>query len=230
MRACGAVVLAGGLVAGAAAQPPREPVVPLLPSGFVVALVRVEAVQKDLRLSGEQVEKVNAWSAEQGAKTREALRAKVDALKDVPVEKRAEALAPFRAEVNAAAYRDLEKILTPAQVRRLRQIEIQVNGPAAFQRPDVAAALKLTDAQKQKVGRILDDAAAKSRQITKELRLVRSDSPEAGVILKKLDAVRTAAADDIQKELTEEQRAAWKELTGAPFDTSTLYAPVKKDD
>ena len=46
--------------------------------------------------------------------------------------------------------RGVRRILTEQQLGRLRQIDLQVAGPRAFDDPDVAAALKLTAQQKER--------------------------------------------------------------------------------
>ena len=51
----------------------------------------------------------------------------------------------------------LADVLKPEQAKRLKQIEVQAAGLAAFSKDDVQTALKLTDAQKASVKTAADD-------------------------------------------------------------------------
>lgn len=52
----------------------------------------------------------------------------------------------------------LGDILTEGQMHRLKQIKLQVQGPLAFQNPEVVAALKITNEQKEKIRDIEEKA------------------------------------------------------------------------
>jgi hypothetical protein len=100
-----------------------------------------------------------------------------------------------------AAESDIAAALTPDQVGRLRQIALQRQGLAAFREPDVVAALKLTPDQRDRIQAVEFDATfgppgSQPRSAEQSLRW----------------AVRRARGV-----LTEEQRAKWDELAGAPF-------------
>src|SRR5262249_15113671 len=149
-------VLTAGLVVVAGAQPGGG-----FGGGFArgpAQLVQIKAVQDELKMDEGQVEKVKTWGKDFFTKSAEIF-------KDAGIEfgkgkggggkgglspEMAEKMADATRKVNAAAYKDLEGILKPEQVKRLKQIEYQANVPEIFQNPDVVSALKITDEQKGK--------------------------------------------------------------------------------
>ncbi len=105
---------------------------------------------------------------------------------------------------------DIRAILTPAQLRRFRQIVLQLQGAAAFREPDVAKALALTPEQKKRIRRIETDPMP-----------TPEDWPRPGFgpeDPRRLHAARLKAAQKrIDEVLTEEQRKQWREMTGKLF-------------
>jgi serine/threonine protein kinase len=72
-------------------------------------------------------------------------REKVKSFSRLSSDKRQQSfLELFRAEE-----KEVNALLSPKEIRRLRQIELQVKGLAAFREPDVVAALKLTAKQRE---------------------------------------------------------------------------------
>jgi serine/threonine protein kinase len=57
-------------------------------------------------------------------------------------------------ELARAEEKEINGLLTPKELRRLRQVELQVKGLAAFREPDVIAALKLNAEQRERLRRI----------------------------------------------------------------------------
>jgi serine/threonine protein kinase len=109
-----------------------------------------------------------------------------------------------------------KRILTSGQLRRLRQIELQLQGPRAFQDPEVTADLKLTAAQKEQI-----------RAIQAEAFPCGPGEPHGGRGRREGRGPREQAAravDKIKELLTEEQARLWQNLTGAPFK-DTLRPP-----
>ncbi len=108
--------------------------------------------------------------------------------------------------------------LTPAQLQRLAQITLQIQGPRAFSRPEVIARLRLTDAQREKI-----------RQIEMEAFASMWDSPHAehrGPPPGNLrEMVLQPAMEKALLVLTPEQLAKWKSLSGKPFQGAADLPP-----
>ena len=90
---------------------------------------------------------------------------------------------------------------------------MQQQGAFAFADPEVQKTLKITDEQKEKIKAINEDAQ-KARQEARPAGGGRP-SPEAQ---KKLADLQKETKEKIDAVLTTEQKKAWKEMTGEPFE------------
>src|SRR5919197_3633505 len=123
------------------------------PTWSASQLLQFDTVRKDLGLSKEQVarvEKVRADCKDRQEKQRARLYQQL-------LDNTQKTLTLAREEADERI-RAIDEVLRPAQRRRLEQIALQVQGPAAFLDPKVQAALKLTDRQKEAVTDILERA------------------------------------------------------------------------
>jgi Spy/CpxP family protein refolding chaperone len=127
--------------------------------------------------------------------------------------------------LNADIKKVVEATLTPEQLKRLHQIDMQAKGIRAFSNEEIAKDLNLTEAQKSKVKGIVDDYDKDA----KELFGGRGkgggggfDKEKAAENQKKREKLTKAATADIEDTLTADQKAKWKSLTGEPFDVDKL--------
>ena len=203
-------------------------------------LLQMDAVQQELKITDAQKQEQKAIGERQFSKLQKARgenrrdRAKFLVARDAIIK---EAAAAVRAT------------LKPEQFQRLDQIQLQAEGPLAFARPDsgpqdsegtpVAKRLKLTDDQ---VRRIRAIAEAGEPEIQKAasfpIPLVPKEKPTLAIIEKLVDSPEFQAAKqkasqagrdtwstlNRRKEdvLTDDQRATYQKLIGAPFDLSKL--------
>ncbi len=137
------------------------------------------------------------------------------------------------AEAEAALQEDLE----PGQRDRLDQIQLQVEGPLAFVRPELARRLKLSDDQADQVKTIAEQWREDARRAPAVPLNVRpEDRPTNLETARKLAesrefqeaketskramlALREAAMGRIDKILTEPQRASYRAMLGERFDS-----------
>jgi RNA polymerase sigma factor (sigma-70 family) len=103
----------------------------------------------------------------------------------------------------------LPGLLTPDQVRRFRQVELQAAGLGAFAEPTVEQALALTGEQKARI-RALAQEPDEAFQL--------STTPAVP------DLMQTRKVPLVLDLLTEEQRRTWSELSGPPFQHLPLAA------
>lgn len=177
------------------------------------SLLSNKAVQKELKLSDEQIEKADKAAAE----IREKMMEKFSELRELEGEERQEKMATLQKELAADSKKVSDEILKPEQAKRLEQITLQFGlqqGGAQYlsSNPDLAAKLKITDEQKNKLKDLVDDSRAKQQ----ELR----DSAQGGdpaEMRQKFLAFQKESQEKVTALLTDEQKAAWKELTGEPF-------------
>ena len=180
--------------------------------GFGVAMQYHLA--SDLKATDDQVSKLKEWAKEYQTAQ---FKSFAD-FKDLSNEEKAER----RAKSTEEAWKAIGGVLKEDQVKRLKQIELQVGGAFVYSRKDVAEALKISDDQKEKIR----DA---SQSMFKEMADLREEYGIKGFGAPKLDADKqkeyekksAAITKDlttkIQGTLTDEQKTKWKEMTGEPF-------------
>jgi Spy/CpxP family protein refolding chaperone len=173
-------------------------------AGFLMA----PNVQKDLKLTDEQVKKVQETLRE----ISESHQADYTALRDASPDVRLTKMTTLNEKVSDEVKKALS--FSAEQSKRFDQISLQARGVQAFANPTVAEKLNLTDDQKSKVREIVEATR------TSGAGAVNKDASEQ----ERTDARNKRAAT--QKEnltkvhalLTDDQNKAWKELTGEPIE------------
>lgn len=109
-------------------------------SGLIlISSVANPNIREELKLSEDQVRKLKALLSEH--------REAIANLRWMNAEDRKKERQEIRMKVEAA----IAKIFTRKQLIRAEQIQLQIFGPRILTRPQVAAALKLTEEQKEKL-------------------------------------------------------------------------------
>ncbi len=169
-------------------------------------LLRLEPVQKELKVTDEQKEKIQKLAEEM----RPAPRAEGESR---PSRDEMQKKMKERAEkIN----KTLAEILKADQTERLKQIGLQVQGPRAFENPEVVKALQITDEQKTKVKDILSETR-------KQVQALGRPDPEATPAdrkerLEKVQKIQKEATAKCVEALTPEQKKKFEELRGKPFE------------
>jgi Spy/CpxP family protein refolding chaperone len=169
------------------------------------------AVQKELSLSDDQVEKVSDLVRS----NREEMREKMGSFQDLAPEERREKMMAVLRESEESSRAKLKDVLKADQLKRYEEINLQMAGLNAFSQPDVAKKLKLTDEQKEKVASLESDL----RQEMRDLR--EQNQGDFRAALQKLREKQDEAKDKVVDLLTDDQKATWKEMTGKPFERPT---------
>lgn len=181
-------------------------------------------LQAELKITDEQKDKFKVVvdkQTEMGKKMREAFK---DAGGDKDKQKEAFAAMQkdgekLQAEVKAV----VESTLTADQKKRLKEIDRQRLGVRAFSNDDLVADLKLTDTQKTKIKTISDEYSKDASELFKGgFGKGGFDKEKMAENQKKREKLSKAAMADIDEVLTDDQKKAWKDLTGAAFDVSKL--------
>lgn len=195
-----ASALAMALLLPAMAQPPAgRPGGPFGGPMLMVGLLRNPQVQQELKLTDQQKQQLEQLG--------EQWREKMRGLRDLPPEERRQKVQGMRAEVE----KQLSQILNEQQMKRLKQIALQVEGYAALERPEVAEQVGLTKEQRQKIRDILRQADEKRREAFQQ----RQGDRQA--VFQRMREIRQWVDGEIEKLLTAEQKKKWQELIGAPF-------------
>ncbi|MDG1513141.1 MAG: hypothetical protein P8L78_15655 [Mariniblastus sp.] len=169
-------------------------------------LLRNEAVQKDLELSGDQIELIEGLSQGRGG-DRESIMAELDGLSG---EERMEKMREMRDRRTAEMKKELDDILLPHQIERLEQIANQASaqgGARSLMGGSLADKLGITADQKERL-------SEKAEELQKEMN-------------EKIAKLRAEMQDELLGELTADQRAQYKEMMGDAFkfERSTRGGP-----
>lgn len=117
--------------------------------------------------------------------------------------------SPGRTHAGADLNAVLRRILDRTQLRRWSELELQVSGPHAFARPDVAGQLKLTTRQRQQIRQTLQqhfpDGSAGCTGDPATCPCQNPQRPER-------------AMQQIMACLTQHQQARYRQMLGAPFE------------
>lgn len=179
-------------------------------------LVQQKSVQKELKLSEDQVEKLKQVVA----KMREPVISQSGG--DRPGGVNREEISKKLAEAREAAETDRNAILTADQSRRLNEIAMQQTGPLALAQPDVAKDVGLTDEQQAKVKEIYDAYRT-------EMRILLPAGGGRGLppfltagggleeTRKKHATLRKDTDDKLLALLKDDQKKALEKLNGEPF-------------
>lgn len=173
--------------------------------GDVATLAGIEAVQKEIKASDEQVAAIAALREEsRGA------RGQRGGQQNLSREERQQ-LAQERAK---AAREKIAGILKPEQMARLEQISLQVRNAQALADQAVAAKLKLSDDQKEKVAAAIQESSDKMRAQMREL----FQGGDRGAMREKMAELRKEASESVLAHLTADQKEQFEAMKGEPFE------------
>ncbi len=173
-------------------------------AGFLMA----PNVQKDLKLTDTQVRKVQETLRE----LRESHQADYSALRDASQDVRWAKMATLNVTVSDEVKKALS--LSTEQSKRFDQISLQAQGVQAFANPTVNEHLKLTNDQKSTIREIVEatrtsSAGAFNKDASQQ---ERTDARNKRTAAQKENMTKVHAL------LTDDQKQAWKELTGEPIE------------
>jgi Spy/CpxP family protein refolding chaperone len=175
---------------------------PAAPLDFAqIHLLRNDSVQKELKLSEAQAEKLKEIFSQNQESTREIWQ------KYPPQE----ATTHWQGLTNELRKESLA-LLDDAQRKRFWQIDFQntrnfAYDSTSFQRADVEKQLILTDEQKQKLRAIQAETQKKNLAAFKPPNMYQQ----------RIAAIRKEDRDEVAALLTDAQRQKWDELIGKPF-------------
>lgn len=171
------------------------------------------AVQKELNLKPEQVEKLKDVTQDVREEFMSALQsAGID--RDTPPEERAKKMAEVQKGIKDKFLPKLAEALDKAQLARVHEIAIQAAGAQALLDADVQKDLSITGEQKEKLASINKDFAGKLAGLGRG-----GDPAERQSKMHELSEEQTAKSTEV---LTKDQQAQFAKLKGKPFDTKLL--------
>lgn len=208
VRSIAALGLLGLLSVTAQAQGPRGG----FGMGGGLMLLQNEGVQKELKLTEEQISKAR----EAGQALRERFSADLQGFRDKTEAERRE----LTEKMSAESKKLLADVLKSEQTKRFEQIQLQARGVQAFVSEEVQKALTLTEEQQAKIKTITEDLG---QQMREAFQAAQGDFQAAA---SKVSSIRKDAMTKATALLSEDQKKAWSELTGAPFELS--FGPPRR--
>jgi hypothetical protein len=171
----------------------------------------VEArVQRELRLTEPQIDEIRGLHREETTKQL-ALRLAMDGSREPR-----QADGPGDADrLRDETRKAMMKVLEAPQRARFRQLALQAVGVRAFKEEDVAAALNLTDEQKQRQAKA-DQTYDEEAQTL--LDACRAKTIHPGLYPEKIGELKNQHRQSLDAVLTDAQRARLQALRGDPFD------------
>jgi Spy/CpxP family protein refolding chaperone len=189
-----------------------------MPMGGGAGLIANEGVQKELKLTDEQTSKAEAVARD----VREKHHGEFAKVEDLDAKERSEKMAEIVRTMISETNKGLADVLKPEQMKRYRQIQLQQLGLMAFTEPEVQSKLKLTDDQVGQIRRINADSQSQRR----ELFQGGGGGGNREEMQKKEATLGKESMDKALAVLSANQKQAWKDMTGEPFEVKFQGFPV----
>jgi hypothetical protein len=197
-----------GLLPGAAqSQEPAQMLQALLGPRFSVFRGKV---QEELQLTGEQRFKLNGRIDETIREANEFFQG----LQDAKPEDRQKKHADYAQKAEQKLETLLKESLNEDQLKRMRQIVLQMEGLFAIGHPEVFKELNITDEQRKKFMEVVQNLQKTVEPLMKEMQ--QGGDPQ--VFRSKMLTARLDHQDQIRAFLTDAQKQKWKDMTGKTFE------------
>lgn len=188
--------------------------------GGVAGLLFMEEVQKEIGATKEQVEKIQTAMRELGGGRGPGGQGGGNRVnpQDLSEAERAKLREEFQKQMEERAKKSdeiLKANLDAKQIARLEELRIQREGAGALARTEVAAKLKLSDEQKEKIKTALESGRGDFRGFGGPGGGNREEIQKA---MEEARAKREKANAEALAVLTEEQKTAFAALQGAKFE------------
>ena len=184
--------------------------------GNPLMLLAREDVQEDLALTSEQKEKLLEFTGQEAMRNRfmKFMQDSGMSFEDMRSEEGRKKLAPMMEKMQADMKKEIEAIMTPAQVKRLGEINVQFNGNRSVMQKDIAKALAITEAQQTKIDALNKGVGEARRALMEKMRNQELSMEEFQEKNKKNDDILNT---EIGKVLTDAQKAKLSEMGGKKF-------------
>lgn len=175
--------------------------------GGGLGLLMMPEVQKELNLSEQQLQQIQQLMTQQ----REQMQPLMQQMRNATPEQRQKLMEQVMQKWDEA----LGKVLQPSQKARLRELQLQAQGPSALARPDVAKELNLSEEQRKKIGDILAQYGQKQMQLWQQ---GRGPNVDRQALMQEVQQLRQQMDKELLAVLTAQQQEQWKKMHGKPFE------------
>jgi hypothetical protein len=171
-----------------------------------LALLRMESVQKELKMTPDQIAKVDTKQQE--------LRQQMRELRQNGGDDPRAAMEKMQ-ELNHKA---VAEILDETQQKRFHQLELQREGPAALAHKEVQDKLGLSEDQRSKIADIQRKAGEDMRSMMEGKNLREMSDDERRTMMEKMRSMQKETGEKMLAVLTDDQRSKWTDMQGAKFE------------
>ncbi len=136
-------------------------------------------------------------------------------------EKRTEFFEKMRKEMETKvneAKEQLEEVLFPNQIDRLKEISLQAQGAQALGNEEVAKSLNITDAQKKELEEVRESLRVDMQSKMQEAFANRGNAGAGGDMREVFTQMRKDMDEKVFAVLTAEQKAEFEKMKGEKFD------------
>jgi hypothetical protein len=187
-----------------------------MPMGGGAGLIANKGVQKELKLTDVQTSKAEGVARN----VREKYHGEFAKVQDPDAQKRSEKMTEIVRTMTSETNKGLADVLKPEQMKRYHQLQLQHLGLMAFIEPEVQSKLKLTDDQVGRIRRINADSQRQRSEVVQGGGGNREEMRKQGATLGKESMEKALAV------LSADQKLAWKDMTGEPFEVRFQGFPV----
>lgn len=168
-------------------------------------------VQRELNLSATQQAELQKLQPDYVQETAQATQKfqKLDAAQ------RKQSMEALRQKSWERFWEQLKPILKASQFQRLRQLDLQHEGPAGLGRPEVVKALGITQDQIHQFAPVMQELQKRLEGLLQEA----SRTGKRDEVLTKAIQLRNEYQSKLEALLTNAQRMKWKAMVGEPADT-----------
>jgi len=124
-------------------------------------------------------------------------------------------------KIPTAVAKALKEVLSDKQYKRLRQIELQQLGNAAFKQADVKTELKLTDSQLKNIDAVLEESRKEIAELQKDA------AGDFKGMREKMTNLRKDTKEKVRNVLTADQRKSYDAMLGEEFKLQTGFGGGK---
>lgn len=176
-------------------------------------MLRMEPVQQELKMTPEQVGKIQTKQQEVMQAMRDAFQS-AGGFQQMSPEERQKLMAKMQ-DLQEKAVAD---ILSTDQLKRYHQLDLQLAGPTAIaQRPALQEALKLTAEQKTKIADIERQSNEDRRAAMQGVDFQNMSAEDRQKLMDKNQSITKAAGEKIVAVLNDDQKKQWTAMLGEPF-------------
>jgi len=199
-------VTLGVAAVGHSADKPESPPPPAAVPNPYLFVIRDPDVHRELRLTAEQVAAIRTLTDE--------IDLPLWSVRGMSLEEGTRRLQQLIEQAESR----MADILTPLKRERLNQIVLQMQGSRALARPDIAAALGLSEKQSATIREVIDETNKELAGLQKEA----SDGKRRSSADKSESKLRQEEQKKLATVLSRSQRAQWETKRGTAVDTSKI--------